>query len=122
LLKPPAEPVLALAAAVQVAARIGLAIRIGGKVDDPEIRAQPVVGRKRGRFGNRDDPRKIKDAVAINQIRLAAHATHSRPIVPIPDDGDQVPPGPGQQRPPVPPCARQEAGTVRDGSCGRNVD
>lgn len=41
----------ALAEAIHLAARVDLAIRVGGPVNDPQIPSQPIIGLKGGGLG-----------------------------------------------------------------------
>lgn len=61
---------MAFSQAIDWAARVGLAVRGGGNVDNPEIDAQPVVRLKRRWLGDLDHDRQVESTLTVNQIRL----------------------------------------------------
>ena len=104
--------------AVHLAPRVGLAVRVGGDVDDPQIHAQPIVGLKRRRFGDIDDDRKIAPALSADQVGWPANTAQALRTISVHHDGDHNTPVSRQERHAIRTLPGQQAVVVDDGPLG----
>lgn len=101
---------------VDLAAGVGLAVRVGGDVDDAKVNAEPVFGLSGGWLGNIYDHGKIENAVPVDEIGLAPNSVQAcSPVVPE-DNGDKLPPLERQDGYAVNAFPGQDALVIYDGS------
>lgn len=115
LLQPLTDLGRPFAQAMDWTARVGLAVGVGGEMDQAEIHAQPVVRLQERRFGDLHHDGHVALPVAVDPAGLTADALPPRPMVPLHDDRHDWAPVPGQDRHLVHPLPRKDAGIVHDG-------
>ena len=104
--------------AVDLTAGIAVAIGVGSDIDNAEINAEPVPGVIGRRFRHIHHHGKVKCAVTVDEIGLAANAFQPGSLVLTKDDGDNLPTLERQDGYPVKPLPGQDALVIDDGTMG----
>jgi len=90
-LKPRPELRITLSQAVQVPAEVGLAVRVGGDVDDAEVHAKPVFWAFGRRLRHVHHHGQIEAPVAVDEVSLPPDVLQPRRLVSAKHDGDDLP-------------------------------
>jgi len=75
-----------------VAAGVGVAVRIGGNVDDAEVYAEPASRFVCRRFGHVHHHGEVERPVPVEEIGLSTNALQMGGLVSAENDGDELPP------------------------------
>lgn len=89
-LKPRPELRITLSQAVQVPAGVGLAVRVGGDVDDAEVHTKPVFWAFGRRLRHVHHHGQIEVPVAVDEVNLPPDALQPRCLVSAKHDGDDL--------------------------------
>ena len=117
---PSAQPlpleVVLLPHRLDIGSRIGVPIRIGGDVDDPQVHADEVIRLHRRAIGDPHRGVEVELAVAIAQIDLASEPVESPAVVFAEHHGDPLASFQRPQADDIEPLEAEDAFVVGDGA------